>query len=189
MVPVLQSEAAECGLASLTMVARHFGHRIDLAGMRRRFPGSLDGLTLRQIMAAASGLDLAPRAVRLDVEELHKLARPAILHWDLNHFVVLERVDRKAITILDPARGRVRIPLATVGQHFTGVALELSPTPDFRPLKAQARTRLTDLWSQLSNFRSAMGQVLFLSLLVQAASLASPLFMQLVVDEAVNQNN
>lgn len=189
MAPIVQSEAAECGLASLAMVARHFGHKVDLAGLRRRFPTSLDGLNLRQIMAAASALDLAPRAVRLEVDEIGQLALPAILHWDLNHFVVLERVTSKFAYLLDPARGRVRMSHSAIGRHFTGVALELTPTPDFKPVEARVQTRLTDLWSQLTNFRSAITQVLFLSLLVQLASLASPLFMQMVVDEAVNQND
>ncbi|MCZ8018553.1 peptidase domain-containing ABC transporter [Novosphingobium sp.] len=189
MAPILQSEAAECGLASLAMVARHFGHRVDLAGLRRRFPTSLDGLNLRQLMAAASALDLAPRAVRLEVEELDQLALPAILHWDLNHFVVLESVSARSVVVLDPARGRVRIAASAIGRHFTGVALELTPTPDFKPIEARVQTRLTDLWSQLTNFRSAIAQVLFLSLLVQLASLASPLFMQMVVDDAVNQGD
>lgn len=189
MAPILQSEAAECGLASLAMVARHFGHRVDLAGLRRRFPTSLDGLNLRQLMAAASALDLAPRAVRLEVEELDQLALPAILHWDLNHFVVLESVSARSVVVLDPARGRVRIAVSAIGRHFTGVALELTPTPDFKPIEARVQTRLTDLWSQLTNFRSAIAQVLFLSLLVQLASLASPLFMQMVVDDAVNQGD
>jgi len=189
LAPILQSEAAECGLASLAMVARHFGHRVDLAGLRRRFAGSLDGLNLRQLMAAASALDLAPRAVRLEVEELGQLALPAILHWDLNHFVVLEAVAAKHAVVLDPARGRVRVALSAIGRHFTGVALELHPSADFKPIEAQVQTRLTDLWSQLANFRPAIVQVLALSLLVQLASLASPLFMQIVVDDAVNQSD
>lgn len=189
LAPVLQSEAAECGLASLTMVARHFGHRVDLAGMRQRFPTSIQGMTLRQIMSAASDLSLSPRAVRLEMDELKDLSTPAILHWDLNHFVVLERIRGQQITLLDPATGRVTMSLTKAGQHFTGVALELTPTVDFKPIKAEVRTRLTDLWSQLTNFRSSVIQLLLLSLLIQCASLISPLFMQLVVDEAVSQND
>lgn len=189
LAPILQSEAAECGLASLTMVARHHGHRVDLAGLRQRFPTSIKGMTLRQIMAAASELDLSPRAVRLEVEELDKLALPAILHWDLNHFVVLEKVRGNRITLIDPARGRVVASPDTVGRHFTGVALELTPTADFKPVTARVRTRLSDLWSHLTNFRSALLQILALSLIVQVASLVSPLFMQLVIDDAVNQND
>jgi ATP-binding cassette, subfamily B, bacterial CvaB/MchF/RaxB len=189
LAPVLQSEAAECGLASLTMIARHFGHRVDLAGMRQRFPTSIQGMTLAQIMAAASDLCLSPRAVRLELDELKDLALPAILHWDLNHFVVLENVRGERLTILDPAVGRIQMMLSKADEHFTGVALELTPTVDFKPLVARVQTRLSDLWSQLTNFRGSIIQLLLLSLIVQAASLISPLFMQLVVDEAVIQND
>jgi ATP-binding cassette subfamily B protein RaxB len=187
--PVLQSEAAECGLACLTMVSRHFGHRVNLAGLRQRHPTSIKGVTLQELMAIASELELAPRAIRLDVEELDKLRKPAILHWDLNHFVVLESADKTHATILDPARGRRRIPLAKFGRHFTGVALELLPTADFKPIEARTKTRLSDLWSRLSNYRGPFTQVLLLSLLIQLTTLLTPFYMQLTVDEAIGQGD
>lgn len=189
MRAILQSEAAECGLASLCMIARHHGHRVDLAGLRQRFPTSIKGMTLRQVIGVASELDLSARAVRLEMEELDRLQLPAVLHWDLNHFVVLEKVDPRGATILDPARGRRRLPLVKFARHFTGVALELTPTADFKPITAQVRTRLSDLWSKLVNFRSAIGQVLLLSLLVQVTALVIPFFIQLVIDEGVNQGD
>ena len=185
--PILQSEAAECGLASIAMVARHHGHRVDLIGMRQRFPTSIKGMTLKQIMAVASEIDLAPRALRLETTELKNLLLPAILHWDLNHFVVLENVSGKIVTILDPAKGRRRLTLGKIGRHFTGVALELTPTADFKPINARVQTRLSDLWSRLSNFRQPFTQILALSLLIQVAALVIPFFIQLVVDEAVSQ--
>lgn len=187
--PILQSEAAECGLASLAMVARHHGHRVNLAGLRQMFPASIKGMTLRQIIAVASQLELSARAVRLEVDELDKLRLPAILHWDLNHFVVLEKVEQSHVSILDPAVGRRRMSKARISRHFTGVALELTPTANFVRLEAQVKTRLSDLWSHLKGFRSAILQVLVLSLLVQVAALVVPLFVQLVIDEAVNQGD
>src|SRR5205085_544830 len=83
--------------------------------------------------------------------------------WDLNHFVVLESADKTHATILDPARGRRRIPLAKFGRHFTGVALELLPTADFKPIEARTKTRLSVLWSRLSNYRGPFTQVLLLA--------------------------
>lgn len=186
---VLQSEAAECGLASLTMIAKYHGHRVDLAGLRQRFPTSIKGMTLRQLIGVASDLELSARAVRLEVNELTCLQLPAILHWDLNHFVVLEKVDRGIATILDPAIGRRRMEFVKLGRHFTGVALELTRTADFKPINARIRTRLTDLWSNLTNFRSAVGQILLLSLMVQMTALVIPFFIQLVIDEGVNQGD
>jgi len=187
--PLLQSEAAECGLACLAMVALHYGHRVNLPGLRQRHPTSIKGTTLEALMTIASDLELAPRAVRLEIEELDKLRKPAILHWDLNHFVVLESADSRHATILDPARGRRRIPLSKLGRHFTGVALELTPTADFKPIEARSRTRLSDLWSRLSNYRGPFTQILLLSLLLQLTTLVTPFFIQLTVDDAIAQGD
>ena len=187
--PVLQSEAAECGLASLAMVARHHGHQVDLVGLRQRYPTSIKGMTLKQMMAVASDLDLAPRAVRLEVAEIGQLCLPAILHWDLNHFVVVEAVQGKVAVVLDPATGRRRIALNKLARHFTGVALELTPTADFKPKVVQVRTRLSDLWSRLVNFRGPILQILLLSLVIQLAALAVPFFIQLVIDEGIGQGD
>src|SRR5512140_2506470 len=107
----LQTEAAECGLASLGMVACFHGHRVDLAGLRRRFTVSLKGATLAFLMQAAERLDIAPRPLKVELEELPKLRAPCILHWDLNHFVVLKSADGRGAVIHDPARGERRLAL------------------------------------------------------------------------------
>ena len=185
--PVLQTEAAECGLAALTMVASHYGHDVNLAGLRRRYPTSIQGATLPQLMSIATDLGLAPRAVRLELSELRKLALPAVLHWNLNHFVVLESVTGNRAVVLDPASGRKILQLEELGRHFTGVALELKPTTDFKPIKAKTTTRLSDLWSHITNFRTAFVQVLVLSLVLQFTALLIPFYMQIIIDDAVTQ--
>lgn len=187
--PILQSEAAECGLACLAMVASHHGHKVNIGGLRRYFPISMKGMTLSQIIQIAGHLDLAPRALRLELDQLDQLKLPAILHWDLNHFVVLESVGRKGAVILDPAGGRKVMSLKKVDRHFTGVALELTPTADFEPIEARVTLRLSDLWGKLVNFRSAFIQVLVLSVLMQVTTLALPFFMQLTIDEAIGQSD
>src|SRR5437868_14696155 len=85
---LLQTEAAECGLASLGMVACFHGHRIDLAGLRRRFTVSLKGATLAYLMQVAGRLHLAPRPLRPDLDEVAQFRTPSILHWDPHHIVV-----------------------------------------------------------------------------------------------------
>src|SRR5947209_3552239 len=91
---VLQTEASECGLACLTMLAQRFGYGIDLPTLRRRFGMSLKGATLKDVIRVADQIGLAARPLRAELAELSQLRLPCILHWDLNHFVVLERVDR-----------------------------------------------------------------------------------------------
>ncbi len=187
--PMLQSEAAECGLTCVAMVAAHHGHRVNVGGLRRRFPSSMKGATIAELIGVASELELAPRALRLELDELSKLQLPAILHWDMQHFVVLTAVAGRTATILDPASGRRTMSLAKLSSHFTGVALELTPTADFKPLDARVTTKLTDLWSRLRGYRGAMGQVLALSLLLQLTTLVMPFFMQLTIDEAIGQSD
>jgi ATP-binding cassette subfamily B protein RaxB len=187
--PMLQSEEAECGLACVAMIAEHHGHKVNLPGLRHLYPISLKGATLAELMRVASDLELAPRALRLEVEEMPKLQLPALLHWDLNHFVVLEALDKKNATIVDPAVGRRTLSLKEIGRHFTGVALELAPTSDFTPIEAKTKTRLSDLWSRLTNYRSALVQVLGLSLLLQLTALLIPFFVQLTIDEGIAQGD
>lgn len=187
--PILQAEAAECGLACLAMVANRHGHKVDLVGLRHRYPTSIQGATLAQMVTIAADLGLAPRAVRLELNELGKLRLPAILHWDLNHFVVLESFASGRAVILDPSAGRKTVTTRELDRHFTGVALELSPAIDFDPLEIRTRVRLRDLWSRLTGYGGALVQLLALSLVLQAAVLISPLFLQLVVDEAVVQGD
>src|SRR3954467_10502992 len=79
--------------------------------------------------------------------------------------------------------------LAKLGRHFTGVALELTPTAEFKPVDMRTRTRLSDLWSRMSNFNGPFTQILLLSLLIQLTTLITPFFIQLTVDEAVGQGD
>ncbi len=187
---VLQTEAAECGLASLTMIAAHHGHRVNLIGLRQRYPTSIKGATMSHLMVIAADLGLAPRAVRLEMDELAQLKLPAILHWDLNHFVVLEAVtDGQEAVILDPAIGRRTMSFDKASRHFTGIALELTPTTSFSPIEARATVKLTDLWSRMTNFRRAFGQVVLLSLVLQFTSLLTPFYIQTVIDDAITQGD
>ena len=122
---ILQTEAAECGLACLAMVAAHFGLNSDLPTLRQRFSVSLKGATLADLVRIAGRLQLNSRALRAEMEHLPDLAMPCVLHWDLNHFVVLKEVRRGMAVIHDPARGVRRLALAEVSKHFTGVVLAL----------------------------------------------------------------
>src|SRR5579872_2920983 len=96
---VRQNELAECGLACLAMVAGYHGHEIDLTMLRRKFHISLKGTTLKELMGLAGQLGFSARALRLEPEHLRELRAPAILHWDLNHFVVLKAVGRRTVAI------------------------------------------------------------------------------------------
>ncbi|HEY8384265.1 MAG TPA: peptidase domain-containing ABC transporter [Microvirga sp.] len=181
---IIQSEAAECGLACLAMVASYHGHEVDLNALRRRFSVSLKGSTLKDVLLMAQRMGMTGRGLRLEIEQLPELALPAILHWDMNHFVVLKDANSRGITIHDPAFGERRYSLDEVGRHFTGIALELTPTAQFECKKETTRLELGALWGQIRGLKRALGQALVLSLVLQTVVLASPFYMQLAVDEA-----
>ena len=181
----LQTEAAECGLASLAMIASFHGHRVDLAGLRRRFTLSVKGATLAYLMQAAGRLQFAPRPLRLELDEVPRLATPCILHWDLNHFVVLKSATAREAVIHDPAGGLRRLPMAELSKHFTGIALELTPAPGFRPIDERRRVKLSDLTGRITGLGRSLSQVLLLALVLQAIAVVSPFYLQWVVDGAV----
>jgi ATP-binding cassette subfamily B protein RaxB len=182
---VLQAEAAECGLACLAMVAAAHGHRTDLAALRQRFPLSLKGVTMVDLVRMAESMSLQSRALRAEPEHLPELQLPCILHWDMNHFVVLVAVKRGVATIHDPAHGRRRLRLDEVSRHFTGVALELTPAASFVPRDERRRVTLRQLLGQVSGFRRSATQILLLALALEFFVLLSPFFMQFVVDDVL----
>lgn len=182
---ILQTEAAECGLACLAMIASHHGHRIDIATLRARHSISLKGTTLPNLVRVASTLKLASRAVRLELEHLDRIKLPCVLHWDFNHFLVLTRVRGDRITVHDPAIGRRELRLAEFSKHFTGIALELSPTHEFTPMIKARRVRLRTLIGPLPGLSGTLAQVLLLALALQWFTILGPFYMQWVVDQAL----
>ncbi|WP_109853493.1 peptidase domain-containing ABC transporter [Aquimarina sp. AU58] len=185
-VPVIiQTEVAECGLTSIAMVANYYGHKLDLNALRRKYSISAKGATLQGLIKLADNLQFSSRPLRLELEELSQLNTPCILHWNLNHFVVLTSVKGNKVTIHDPAVGKRIMKLSEVSKHFTGVALELTPTPDFKPEKISKRAKLSDFWSRITGLKRVLTQILVLSLLLQVFAIATPFYMQLVVDDVI----
>src|SRR5262249_35187194 len=157
----------------------------DLNTLRRRHPVSLQGVTLRGLIQVANHLQLVSRALHYELDDLRRLRLPAIVHWDMNHFVVLKSVSRKKVTLHDPASGEKTLSIREVSKHLTGVALELSPAAGFQRLDERARLPLSVFWAQLSGSGHALVQILVLSAVLQILVLASPFYLQLTVDEVI----
>ncbi|MEM6826381.1 MAG: peptidase domain-containing ABC transporter [Pseudomonadota bacterium] len=182
---IRQTEVAECGLASLTMIANYHGFDIDLGTMRRRYSPSLRGAPLRALINLADQIGLTPRAVKLPLDELANLHLPAVLHWDMNHYVVIEAVQRGKALIHNPDGRSIWMPLSEVSDHFTGVALELRPSNDFDRQTLREKLQLSQLWQSMTGIKRALVQVLILSVVLQAFVLASPYYMQIAIDNAL----
>ncbi|MDV2450663.1 peptidase domain-containing ABC transporter [Xanthomonas hortorum] len=185
MKPILQSEATECGLASLAMIANFHGSNIGLTEIRRRFPLSLKGAKLSQLIHIAQQLGLSSRPLRLDLEHLDDLKLPCILHWDLNHYVVLTKVARSNVVILDPAIGRRVLTRAEASDHFTGVALELNPLAEFKKEVSGPSITVSQLTGRIDGLWHSLGLILLLSIALQVFVVLAPFFTQWVVDQAL----
>jgi ATP-binding cassette subfamily B protein RaxB len=185
-LPVIQqTEAAECGLACLAMISSYYGRRIDLNTLRRRHPVSLKGATLRALIQVASQMHFVCRPVRFELGHLRRLHMPTIVHWDMNHFVVLKSVTRRGILVHDPASGQRFFPIDEASKHLTGVALELSPSEGFLPKDERARLPFSTFWTQLRGSGHALVQILILSAVLEIFVIASPFYLQLTVDEVI----
>lgn len=134
-VPVMiQLEAMECGAASLCMVLAHYGKWVPLEKIRSDCGVSRDGTRASTILKAARSYGLEAKGYRYSIEMLKtKADYPCIIHWELNHFVVLDGFKKGKAVINDPARGRVEVPLESFEKSYTGICLEFSPSEDFKP--------------------------------------------------------
>lgn len=179
---VLQAEAAECGLACISMVAQSHGISADLPSLRRRFNPSVRGTTLAELIAVAGAIGLSARAVRCEVSALRRLVFPVIVHWNFTHFVVLRRMTRNAMVVHDPAHGRRVIDAAEFGLHFTGVALELVPVHRFEPAPPQPRLHLRALFTGLRGLPKAVVEIVLFALAIEALTLIVPAVTRWIID-------
>ncbi|ODT96893.1 MAG: ABC transporter [Rhodanobacter sp. SCN 67-45] len=185
MPVVLQTEATECGLACLVMISRYFGHDVDLPSLRQRFSTSLNGVSLERVMEIAARLNLRTRAVQLETGSLKQLRTPCILHWDLNHFVVLKSASARRVVIHDPMRGMYTLAMGEASKHFAGIALELQPGPEFEPVRSKQRLSLRALAGNVHGLGAALTLIFLLAMGLEAFSLTGPLYLQWILDQVL----
>ncbi|UQV47043.1 peptidase domain-containing ABC transporter [Janthinobacterium lividum] len=188
---VLQGESSECGLACLAMISSHHGKIYDMPGMRHKFAASQRGASVAELIRHASALELAARPLRLELEDLPELKLPCILHWNLNHFVVLTRVLRGArgVIVFDPALGERRLSLGQVSTSFTGIAMEFTPAPGFERHDHTVPLSLRSLIGPIRGLRRATLQLLLWSAALELFAVVLPIFNQVVIDEVILSGN
>ena len=185
-VPVIvQSEVAECGLACMAMVSSYFGHHQDVSSLRKKFSTSLKGLNLKHLMHIAEECGFTSRAIRCELNELSALKLPAILHWDLNHFVVLTQAKGQHFWIHDPAVGKRKLTARECSRRFTGIALELGPGEKFKQRDETVKMPIRQLWTKTTHLYRALATLFGLSILIQLTGIAAPYYMQWVVDHVL----
>lgn len=171
------------------MVMGHHDRQTDLAMLRRRFPGFNRGISLKDLATVAESLGWLARGLRVEPHQLQQLQMPAILHWNLDHFVVLVNTGKRGCVIHDPARGRIRCSWSELDRSFTGVALELWPAVEEQSRWQRDATSsafsYAALWQWTQGVRGQLAWVMVLSLALQAMVLAAPWHVQWTVDEAL----
>lgn len=179
---VLQNESAECALACLTMICKFHQKDVSLAGLRRLLGSSVRGARLSNLVQMAGQLGFESRALRAELDYLRHAQTPCVLHWDLNHFVVLKRVRKDSVEIHDPAIGLRRLRLDEISRHFTGIILELSPSASFEPVAVKDSISLRALTGKVFGAKRVLLQVLVLAFVIEILALALPFHLQTVMD-------
>lgn len=182
---IFQAETNECGLACLAMISSFHGSAVDLNGLRSRLGTAALGTSARQIIDLASRMKFRARALRLDLSDLPGLALPAILHWDMDHYIVLKKMGRNSVVVHDPATGIRKYRRDDLANHFTGIAIEFCPEKNFRRAPGKPSLTLTDLLKGVHLSSSSVGLVFFLTLLLQLLAVLNPLYLQLVIDQGL----
>lgn len=186
---VMQSEVAECGLACIAMISSFHGYKINLPALRKQVALDASGMNLSQLMEVASSLNLSCRALKCPVNEINQLKLPCVLHWDMEHFVVLTGVNKKAIYVNDPAFGERKLSIHEFCKSYTGIALEITPTSSFQKRDDRIVMKITQLWDKIIGLRRSLISLFLLSVVLQAVALISPYYMQWVIDNVLLSND
>lgn len=178
-----QSEYAECGLACVATCASLLGHEVSLATLRLKHLPSTRGMGASEMISVFATLGVHARAIRCDVEDIVRLPTPAVLHWEMSHFVVLTSYKRGYFHIFDPARGHQRIKFSDISRSFTGVAFELNRLPSFSRAKRGKDFSIRSFATITSDVKEALWLGTAYSLFLQLFVVVSPFFIQVSVDE------
>ena len=129
--PVTQMSEVECGAACLAMILQYYGRKTSVSEIRDRYGIGRDGLSALAIVKAARNYGLRVRAVSLPNTDFRYVTLPAIVHWEFNHFIVVEHWSSTGVDIVDPAAGRKQLSAQQFDEGFTCVVIMLAPGVQF----------------------------------------------------------
>ena len=187
--PVFQESTNDCGLACVAMIAAHYGQVTSVRKLGEKIGIKFDTLSAHDIVRLLETMNMNSRVLRLEPEEIPDLNTPCILHWKMNHFVVLESVCDGRLTIVDPAVGKRIISREEVNRFFTGVALDVSPSEIFAAIKPAPDISLISLTRGLTSETSAFISILLIVAALEAVALMIPLVSQVVIDGAITSQD
>jgi ABC-type bacteriocin/lantibiotic exporter with double-glycine peptidase domain len=185
---VQQLEWTDCGAASLCMVMAYHGKQVKLAEVREAMGIGRDGVSAKSILDTAERYGLGGRGIKVDISQLKLLKTGTILHWEFNHFLVFERLVKNGVRVVDPATGPRDVTMTDFAKAFTGVAIELTPTPRFTKQKFE-KGRLKRYVDELLSEKGLFSRIIVISLALRLVALAMPLITGMIVDHVVARSD
>lgn len=186
---VMQMEALECGAASLAMILAYYGKWIPLEQVRLDCGVSRDGSNAKNILRAARSYGLSAKGYRYELEVLKKEGRfPCIIHWNFNHFVVLNGFRGNKAVLNDPAKGTYTVPMSTFDESFTGICLILEPNENFVP-EGKPQSMLAYAKKRLVGAGAAIVFVILTAVITSLLGIITPAFSRIFLDRLLTGEN
>lgn len=186
---VMQMEALECGAASLAMVMAYYDKWVPLEQVRLDCGVSRDGSSAKNILIAARSYGFEAQGYRCEISALREEVQlPCIIHWNFNHFVVLDGFKGNYAYINDPARGEVRVPMEEFDSSFTGIVLQIVPGPDFVP-SGKPKSTLEFARKRLTGAGAAVAFVLLSTVVGYLFGIVNPIFSRFFMDRLLTGEN
>ncbi|AMQ71643.1 MULTISPECIES: peptidase domain-containing ABC transporter [Bacillus] len=178
-----QMQQTECALCCMAMIASYYKNDLSMYELRERLGNGRDGTTLLHLRNMAKQLKFETKTYKADTKQLRNLVLPAILYWDNNHFVILEKITSHALIIVDPGSGRKKVKEKDFTEKYSGYALTLYPGNGFEQRKRK------NIWTSFSflvtNRPKIFSAILFLTFLLQLFTVAMPVLIQFVIDRII----
>lgn len=186
---VMQMEALECGAASLTMILAYYDKWLPLEQVRADCGVSRDGSNAKNILKAARSYGLVAKGYRYEPEDLRKCGKfPCIIHWNFNHFVVLDGFKGNKAVLNDPAKGNYTVSMETFDESFTGICLMFEPGEAFEP-RGRPKSVLSFAKKRLVGTGVALFFVILTTLITSLTDLINPVFSRIFLDRLLTGKN
>ncbi|OIR23912.1 peptidase domain-containing ABC transporter [Bathymodiolus thermophilus thioautotrophic gill symbiont] len=189
---IQQEEVADCGHACLLMIADHFGLQMDLSTYKNEFFISSEGSSFQDLKSNAEQMNLSARGFKVDLKDISSLSVPCIVNFYSEHFVVLKKITKNFIHIIDPASGPRKIPITLLPPIIGGnllYALEIKKEQDFAVKDLRKKYTLLNYIKSIKGIFNTYTQVFLFALIVQLALIAQPFYVQLAMDDVVVNND
>ncbi len=186
---VMQMEALECGAASLTMILAYYGKWVPLERVRADCGVSRDGSKAKNILKAARSYGLTAKGYRYEPEELKRNGKfPCIIHWNFNHFVVLDGFKGNKAYLNDPAKGSYSVSMSVFDKSFTGICLMFEPSESFEP-GGKPKSVLAFAKKRLRGAGAAVAFVVLTTIITSLIGVINPAFSRIFLDRLLTGEN